>query len=393
MTPFRALCVPLFALVALSGCAYRNNYPQTVLFPIDQNDPSVLRLYVDANGTFFPNKWQAQCPDQCKKLKRDFSLLVESLKVPPFRTQIVADEARQLDITRRYLASHRRIFILVHGFNSDEKKIHKSYALIRSRIALEPNDGVIEFYWDGLVKVPSDRAWSIAPLKFWRDAAINSQTGGARGLRRILALAQNRTLVLISHSRGASVVLSALSNPPYRAKFVKRMEQRDLDLDDGINGSPGFLSPAPLPAGSGNTIRLLMLAPAIGCIDFQRPDFKQQTAKTMSAQACANVRPLRVDFLGYTLNDKDRVLGKYIFPATWYNATDFGYKKDLGLQLSASENWGFMKSYLLKYPHRHDFDCYIADLEFGSMLKDAGASLNPTMDVPCTTKKPRHPKP
>lgn len=400
MHRFFALIVATIASTLLSGCAYRNNYPDTVKFPIISNNPAVLGLYVDANGTFFPDGWRDQCGQNCKPIRRDFSLLKQSISAQAFRAHILTDEARQIEIVKTYLARHRRIFILVHGFNTNEEKVRTAYALVRKRVALQPDDGVIEFFWDGLVKVPADRAWSLAPLKFWRDAAVNSQTGGARGLRRILALAQNRTLVLISHSRGASVVLSALSNPPYREKVLARIERRDLFTNDGINGSPGFLNPAPLPSQSGNKIKLLMLAPAIGCIDFQRPDFRYRAARTMSDDGCKNVRPLppEVDFFGYTVNEGDIILGKSILPSSWYEATDFGYKNDLGFALRKAEKWDFMQNYDLANKHGHDFRCYAADAEFGTMLTDAGALINPSSHNPsdesCIAKIPKpQPKP
>ncbi len=395
MIPFRALMLAVVTLLTQSGCAYRNNYPQSVSFPIVTGDPEALHLYVDANGTFFPNGWKAKCPGGCKKLKQDFSLLVQSLTAPTFRSQIVGDEARQLEMTKAYLARHPRIFILVHGFNSDEREIRHSYALVRKRIRLEPGDGIIEFFWDGLVTVPAKRKLNLAPLKFWKDAAVNSQTGGARGLRRILALAQGKTFFLISHSRGASVVLSALSDPPYGAKFVKRMEQRDLDPNDGIDGSPGFLTPTPLASGNANQIKILMLAPAIGCIDFQRPEFERRRAQEMSRQKCSNVRPLppEVNFFGYTVNENDSVLGKFILPSTWYSATDFGYKSDLGDALQMSENWSFMKPYPLKNLSEHDFDCYAVQNKFGDMLTDADASIDRTPDFPLNPKCGIKPKP
>jgi Alpha/beta hydrolase of unknown function (DUF900) len=263
----RALLAPAFALLLLSGCAYRNNYPVTQTFPRAADDPVALRVYVDANGTFYPNDWRDKCGAACTKIKRGFSLLTTSLSATDYRAHIVADEKRQLALVADYVAKHRRIFILIHGFNTDEADARESYNRIRDRIAPQPDDGIIEFYWDGLVKLPSKKAFSLAPLAFWKAAAGNSQTAGSRGLRRILAITKDRDIFLISHSRGASVALSALSNPPYSDGFLTKTERLDFDLTDGVDGSPNFLRPPPLLADTGNRINLLMLAPAIGCID------------------------------------------------------------------------------------------------------------------------------
>jgi Alpha/beta hydrolase of unknown function (DUF900) len=373
----RALLAPAFALLLLSGCAYRNNYPVTQTFPRAADDPVALRVYVDANGTFYPNDWRDKCGAACTKIKRGFSLLTTSLSATDYRAHIVADEKRQLALVADYVAKHRRIFILIHGFNTDEADARESYNRIRNRIAPQPDDGIIEFYWDGLVKLPSKKAFSLAPLAFWKAAAGNSQTAGSRGLRRILAITKDRDIFLISHSRGASVALSALSNPPYSDGFLTKTERLDFDLTDGVDGSPNFLRPPPLLADTGNRINLLMLAPAIGCIDFSRADVARRPPRMMEAEGCIDVRPLRpeVRFLGYTVNGKDNVLGKFVLPSNWYSATDFGFKPKLGETLG--QRWKVMRPFpVVAKPHGHDFECYIADAEFGAMLEAAGVSMN-----------------
>jgi hypothetical protein len=378
MMTIRALLAPLLALVLLSGCAYRNNFPITQAFPKATEDPSALRVYVDANGTFYPNDWREKCGATCAKIKRGFSLLTTSLAAAEYRAYILADEKRQLVQIADYAAAHPRLFILIHGFNTDEDDARESYRRIRDRIAFNASDGVIEFYWDGLVKLPSKDAFSLAPLAFWSKATGNSQTAGARGLRRILALAKNRDIFLISHSRGASVALSALSNPPFADGYLTKTERLDFDLTDGVDGSPNFLRPAALPTDTGNRVRLLTLAPAIGCIDFSRADVTRRPARIMEADGCVDVRPLRseVTFFGYTLNDKDSVLGKFILPSNWYNATDFGFKPDLGVTLG--KRWNVLRPFpIIAAPHGHDFDCYIADTEFADMLDRAGITVNP----------------
>ncbi len=394
MISIRALLAPTLALALLSGCAYRNNHPVTQAFPNVADDPAVLRVYVDANGTFYPDDWRDKCGAACAKIKRGFSLLTTGLNAPEYRAHIVADEKRQLALIADFAAAHPRFFILIHGFNTDEEDARASYNRLRDRMALGPSDGVVEFYWDGLAKLPSKDAFSLAPLAFWSKAIGNSQTAGSLGLRRILALAKNRDIFVISHSRGASVALSALSNPPYSDGFLTKTERLDFDLTDGVDGSPNFLRPAALPGDTGNRIRLLMLAPAIGCIDFSRADVARRPARMMEAEGCVDVRPLRreVTFLGYTLNDKDSILGKFILPSNWYNATDFGFKPELGATLG--KRWNVMKPFpIVAKPHGHDFDCYIADTEFGDMLERAGVAVNPEPKL--TPRKPcgKQPKP
>ena len=400
MKTLNALFLTLTVLFALSGCAYRNNFPITQTFPITAA-PDRIGVYVDANGTFYPSDWKASCPNLCEKFQKSPSLLIKAAsdddEAKAFRSKILADETRQLALIADFAARHRRLFILIHGYNTDEIDARESYDRIRDRMALEPGDGVIEFYWDGLVKLPSKKAFSIAPLAFWKAATGYSQTAGSLGLRRILALAKDREIFLISHSRGASVSLSALSNPPYSDGFLTKTERLDFDLTDGVDGSPNFLRPAPLPTDTGNRIRLLMLAPAIGCFDFSRADVARRPARIMEADGCVDVRPLRseVTFFGYTLNDKDRILGKFVLPAEWYNATDFGFKPKLGAVLGA--RWNVMRAFPIVKPHGHDFDCYIANPEFGAMLEAAGVGINMSPKLaprqPCGNEKKAQPNP
>lgn len=378
MVTIRALLVSVIGLVLLSGCAYRNNFPVTQAFPIARDDPATLRIYVDGNGTFFPNDWRDKCSITCAKIKRGFSLVRTGFSAADYGAHIAADEKRQLAHIANYIATHPRLFVLIHGFNTDEEDARESYKRIRDRMMLNPRDGVIEFYWDGLVKLPSKDAFSLAPLAFWQKAASNSQTAGVHGLRRVIAQAKNRDIFLISHSRGASVALSALSNPP---------------LNDGVDRSRNLQSPAPLPAGTGNRIHLLMLAPAIGCIDFSRADGPRKIVSKTETDDCVDVRPLRpeVTFFGYTLNSNDNVLGKFILPSDWYNATDFGFKPELGAALG--KRWEVLRAFpIVARPHGHDFDCYVADTEFGVMLEAAGVAINQNPKLaprkPCG-KKPK----
>jgi hypothetical protein len=387
MTIIRALLVPSLALSLLSGCAYRNNYPVTQTFPI-KSAPATMGVYVDANGTFYPDQWSDACPKKCEPFKTNHALLFKGAQEHPqaaaFRARIASEEKRQLADIAQFVEAHQRLFILIHGFNADQSKAKSSYDRIVDRLIRAPGDGVIEFYWDGFVTKPRDPKFSIAPPRFWKAATAHSQTAGTRGLRRILALAKNRDIVMISHSRGASVILSALSNPPYSDGFLTQTERLDFDPDDGIDGSPNFLRPVPLPGGRGNRFHLLMLAPAIGCIDFRRPDFRHRRAREMSKEGCSSVRPLpsEVKFLGYTLNKNDSVLGKYILPSEWYNATDFGYDAALGETLKRNQNWGFLTAFEIKQKHGHRFDCYINDPEFGDMLRAVNVTVAPLPKLP-----------
>lgn len=70
----------------------------------------------------------------------------------------------------------------------------------------------------------------------------------------------------MSYSRGASVVLSALSYPAYDPDFREATTRLSYLEPSGS----AYFTPAPL--GPGGPIRVMMLAPAIGAPDFRAPD-------------------------------------------------------------------------------------------------------------------------
>jgi len=131
----------------------------------DPASASHASLFVDANGSFYPSGWCGYLlkPGQCatdpivpsRKLPADSLLnLADSRWIkgdgPAFRALIDADEARQLDAIAAFAAPKKRLFILIHGFNSTVAETQKPFQAIEDRLAIAADDGVIRFYWDGL---------------------------------------------------------------------------------------------------------------------------------------------------------------------------------------------------------------------------------------------------
>ena len=191
------------------------------------------------------------------------------------------------------------------------------------RIAFQPGDALILFHWDGFdARVPG-RAIAV-----WSDAAPNGEMAGTQALRRILALTSpDQQIYLISHSRGASVILSAVSDPPVSARFRQRTEALPFAA------AAHLLDPPALPEGPRN-LHAIMLAPAIGRIDFLRPECVGP-ASSHRHNACDQVRAFpRLASLDYTVNPCDAVLDKFIGLARRFNPTDFGLDPAIGRQLA-----------------------------------------------------------
>ena len=369
--PWLRACITALLLLT-AGCAYNNNIPYSRTF-IATPTTEVKRVFADSNGTFYPTRWDQAFTPPRKKWKAG-SLLAETLDPahpnPAFYKLVKADETRQLDELERFMVGRKRLFILVHGINNDEEEARDAYRVIRTTITPRAGDGIIEFYWDGLVTRPPKASLSIAPARFWFDAAAYSKVVGARGLRRILARARDKDIHLISHSRGAAVILSALSDMPQDAGFVRSIEALDFDPDDDVAGNAGFLTPPPL-ADHRNRYRLIFMAAAIGCVDFRVPGYADLPDDGLEPHECKNLRPVPpgVMEIRYTLNPGDPALGKYLLPSKALNPTDFGLKPELGRALA--RRWPLFP-YCLRQKHGHPFALYVADPELAEMLEASG---------------------
>ena len=165
----------------------------------------------------------------------------------------------------------RPLLVLIHGCNNTYPEARRSYHLarmvVRDRLPdLKPL--FLEVYWDAL---------SGSPLALWGPAQENSGRVGL-GLRRFLSkLDRDIPIRVVTHSRGGSVICSALEG--------------DLPLPDDV--------------------RIGLLAPAMG---------PEALAKT------AGERRLRRVLVA--INEDDPVLGKGFLPATWFGDTSLGCSVD-----------------------------------------------------------------
>jgi hypothetical protein len=349
-----------FLLISITACS-SPNIPSSFRFHHVQDRPAVAQLFFDANGTIYPDDWQKRLGEA--RMKKTKSILNGA--TPEERTWISEQETNRLNQISELIAGKSRIFILVHGFNVNEAESGLAFDLLERRIAMTRKDAVIRVHWDG------GTGQGVGIASIWFAAAGNSQVVGMRGLRRILDLAQNQKLYVISHSRGASVVLSAIATPPFSKNFRQSTEALKL------TGEQPFLQVTDLTERD-NEIHALFLAPAIGFPDFWSAECEGNTCAdppvAIGNSSCPEYRQFskQLKSIRYTINKGDTVLRKGVFKLRRsFNATDFGFDETVGQRLTACYPI-LKKPYEVQPAHGHSFYRYAQGDAFSKMLEDAG---------------------
>lgn len=369
------LCL-MAALLFLSGCTM-HNVPRVNSFTAVADRPNAAQVFLDINGTFYPTDWQSRIGE--KPIQRHRSLLNATYHMAnkdALRAYVAADEQRQLQEISKLVAAKSRVFILVHGFNDSYDEARESFEAAAQKLPLSPQDALIHVYWDGQIGKGLIGAGII-----WFSAVGNSQLVGLRGVRKILNQVAGKDVILISHSRGASVVLSALENPPFAPGFARKITQLDFARLTEFRRPPE-LEPR------GNRIKLIMLAPAIGNPDFWALECEARAAGPKrqrcagprltgtgdgSSVRCPDYRSFtpQLKSLRFTVNRGDRTLKKYIGNLSrWFNATDLGFTPATGNAIAKCYQFD-MIPYKIDKEHEHDFELYTRDPEFSRMLTDA----------------------
>ncbi len=362
--PLKLLAILGAALLA--GCA-GHSFPLSNRFVLPVATTDTAEVFADTNGTLYPSGWQSYFHPKLDRKRpgegrwRAGNWLAQSDQSPRFRSLIERDETRQLSELREFSKRHKRIFILVHGYNTSVTEANIPYSLIEEELDLRPSDGVIRFYWDGLI------GKGAGAIKIWFKVASDSQLVGSRALRAVLSQISEREIYIIAHSRGASVVMSALGNPVYESGFLARINRAARSWGKSYRS---ILAPKPL-VDQANNIHVLMLAPAIDRIDFC--DSAQQP-RNSKGFVCSKLRPLgtQVKSFDYTVNPDDPVLGKFIFSSHAFNPTGLGYTPSIGRELKG-ESYPIFREYLLEKPQSfHAFKDYAVHPVFLEMLHNIG---------------------
>lgn len=365
----------LVAILVLAGCASRPTLTSTPLsaHPTVYLATPRLLLQVDQNGDFYPDNWHAVPGDARVEQRRSLALAYGGAAPQA----LAASRDAALDLVREATMGKSRVFILIHGFNANAASAEAGYAILERSILFKPTDALIEFNWDGLI----DRGEDLNGARIWFPAVATSQIAGSRGLRSILGVLQNSQVIFVTHSRGASVVLSAISNPSYTPGFIADVERLGFSAD--------FLTPAELDFDAANLrMDAVFLAPAIGNPDFWHRDCAGQNG-------CRNFRAFNgLDSVRHSRNPADRVLTKRFF--SWnpftsgcsFNATTLGYTEDCGSWVRDHYNSGgrlWLKAFPITPMRTHSFICYAGHPVLREMLGELQVQTRP---VPASAALP-----
>lgn len=347
-------CIRAMLCLVLTSCTVTHNIPENQT-PNEMIQHSNFKVFVDQNGDFYPDNWKSDYgshPRNASGKRGAYSLTV-----------LAERNNRKEDLNnfrKRFLSNisenfkeKEKIYIIIHGFNNDESTAKSAYSAIQNRIEFDlKRDGLIEFYWDGLVAEGPIESFDI-----WFNATGYSQLAGERALRSILNILENKEIIIISHSRGASVVLSSLSDPPYNQKFAKQtFEFHKIKIQN-----------QPELAENNNNIKVIMLAPAIGEIDFKKPEYYTSDKKFRSFSG--QVKSIQV-----TVNKDDKILKKYVDALSdKFNPTDLGY--NIKVFNALKKNYSILEMTSYNGLNSHNFLHYISDNRFKSMLENIGVKI------------------
>lgn len=323
----------LIICVLLVSCA-THNIPNTN--PNIHTPPNTSVAFVDLNGNFYPENWEREIGPY----KRTSSLILTAKKNNVLDVLNTYEEKKLAEYRQSFLHK-KRIFIFVHGYNNAASQSKQNYDLLRSKININPlQDEIIEFYWDGLVSKNL-----IGSGKIWFNATGYSQMAGQFGLRKILNEIHEKDIYIISHSRGASVILSSLSNPPFSESFRKNTTELGIEVNNKIS-----------LAENNNRIIAIMIAPAIGEIDFTQEN-NVDKYRTFSPQ----LKKVHI-----TINKNDMILKKFIGLQGKYNPTTLGYDSQAYVNLKSTYNFFTVDNF--DGQDNHSFSVYIRNPKFQKMI-------------------------
>lgn len=329
-------------LIFLTACSASHNIP-TSQVPNNFINPNITSAYVDQNGNFYPNQWKNKFGLPPKNATRKDYSLMKIATENGFEQDLNLFETSQLKAFEDRVKNKKRIVIMVHGINNNYMSSLTNYNKARTYMDLNnQKDEIVNFYWDGLI---SNNLFGTA--KVWVSATSNSQLAGEFGLRRILNSIKNKEVYIISHSRGAAVVMSALKNPvlkPVEKYYAEK--HHHIDVQEAI----------PLLENN-NRIYSIMLAPAIGVKDFKEDD---GSFKVFSDQ---------LKMIHSTINETDYVLGKGKtgFLSSSFTSTDFGYNPKTYDEVA--KQYKILQNTVFTGQKSHDFREYVTNEKFKEILR------------------------
>lgn len=334
----------LLTLLLLLGCAAVHNTPKSAN-PNTKESPNISYTFVDQNGNFYPKNWRQNFGNPPNNAKKNEYSLLKIATEKNFLSQFQQQEQDIIKTIQKDVQNKKRVIIFVHGFNSTAKKSTQNYELARKYMNINSKtDEIIQFYWDGLAAQSL-----LGGAKIWFDATNYSQMAGEFGLRRILNVIKDKEVFIISHSRGASVVVSALSTP-----IIAETIKEEATTEHNVN----FETSQELKE-NGNKITCIMLAPAIGVNDFYTND-----TDTNFCDFSPQVQKIHI-----TINNTDPLLKKFVgFLSKTLKPTDLGYKEDAYNQLC--EHYILFEKTDFTGQKDHGFETYLKNPKFKEILKE-----------------------
>ena len=340
--------ISIILILITTSCKIQHKLPLNQT-PNEMTSNNVYKAFVDQNGTFYPDNWTELYGAHPKNSKKYAYSLITNAKERSLSKNLIESENQILQEIKSETNNKNRIFILVHGYNNGETSAATSYQEIRKRLKISEDDYIIDFHWDGMYSTTA-----FGSMKIWFNAAGYSQLSGEYGLRNILNLFTNKEIFIISHSRGASVALSALSTPPYDPEFAK-------DTKSELGVIVGNSSPL---KESNNIINCILLAPAVGQIDFKTPNYYNEDK---SYRKFTN----QLKQIYITVNRQDPKLKKYIgfvSASDKFNPTNLGFDSSVFDELNKEYNLFKMKDF--SGMKSHAFTRYIENPLFMEILEE-----------------------
>ena len=391
----------LSVLLVISGCAAKHVIPpsdyQTRTLDTAHYEPEVMehtfRVAFDQHGSIYPS-------DPTHYL---FTIAPHSIKCRffscPWNIHSTYDmtgiqqsydfidshaEYRNALLTKlnASLAETNKLVVFIHGFNNDFDAASENFRLMREKMDME-NITILEVYWDGL-DLP-------VPLFPWAKALTYSNLAGQIGLRSILngIDVSDSELAFVTHSRGAGVAVSSISDPVYDNHICAPQESGTHDygqlckksLPDDVLVDSSFPRFDAFDSDKFSSINLVFFAPAIGGGHFWSEMNRYLTGGNVNFFVAAN--------------EGDYANGKVIGKPGFYGDTSLGADKE-EIERYKSMLRSSMPNITLQYlffkdGFYHGLDDYFSEKDNGSLpecLLWAG-QLREDMPAECTlVRKP-----
>ena len=335
MNRIGAMALTMTALASV-GCAYAHvqftdvggNPPfakADETYPDDGVErDGVLRICFDCNGDPYPDPRETPIDDT--RLTACHHSLREYFGGAYDARAIAEGFGRRLNRA----CAGKTLVILIHGINTSYPESRRSYHSARLAVQEQFRDrGLVflELYWDGMCG---------DPVALWPNAREGSKWTGLRLRPMLREIDRSIPVRVITHSRGAAVICSALWN---------------VRMDEAVEANAAFAEAQKTePAPEGLDIRLGFVAPAIGEEEFET----------------FGTRASEIDRIVVGVNEDDPALGKGLLPAAWFGSTRLGCSLDAFRAVARELNRVRAIAWLVDLSNAavHDFKDYVLRKDF-----------------------------